>query len=180
MKSTVYKFIIVLILNLVWMCSTFSQTILKDGKEAKLYSGNQKKIEVLVDSLVGKWELIETICIEDGDTISQVPSEAPQGLTTAKPPTTIFLDSLQKFKVLQCYFKGPLIEWAGHYKIEIRTLNGVEVFYLKFIENRDAELKNRDKSFTADFNGCIIDFKNGLLKLKDDKNFVWVYRRKFG
>jgi hypothetical protein len=161
------------------VCSTFGQTIKEDKKNMKLDPDNKKKVDVLVNSLIGDWELIKTIWITNGDTLTQEPSSAPMGMTTAKPPTTIHFDTLQTFKISQWCMKCPLIAWAGHYTIEIKIYKGLlGLFYLTFVENRDNFLKKKQKSFTAEFNGYFTNFENGTLQLTDDKGCDWIYKRK--
>ena len=178
MKLTTNKILKTFFTTICVVSLTFGQSSKQDGKKVKLGPDTKMKVETLVDSLIGDWELIRTVNISNGDTLVIEPSSAPMGMTTAKPPTTLHFDTLQIFTISQWCMKCPLIAWSGHYTIEIKTHKGLELFYLTFIEQRNKALKKNQKSFTADFNSYLTNFEKGILQLTDNNNCDWIYKRK--
>jgi hypothetical protein len=157
---------------------SFGQTIKENGKNIHLDPDTKMKLTILVDSLTGEWELIKTVCVTSDDTVSEEIIGAPMGTTSPKRPTIINFDTLQTFTISQWCMKCPLINWSGHYTLEIKKLEGFELFYLTFIEQRDKALKKNQKSFTREFNSYFTNLENGTLQLTDNKGCDWIYKRK--
>ncbi len=172
------KILLTFLLTFGFIIFTLGQTINEDGKALKMDPDTKMKVKMLTDSLLGEWELIKTVCISGKDTSVEEIKGMPMGTTSPKRPTTLKFNTLQTFEISQVCMKCPLISWSGHYTIEIKTVNGLGFFYLTFIEKRDKTDKKKQQSYTADFNGSLTKFDDGILQLTDKNNCDWIYKRK--
>ncbi len=156
----------------------FGQTIKKDGEEVKPNPDTKKNVSMLVDSLTGTWKLIRTIRYENGDTIIQEPSTQLWFTSGAKPSTKIVLDSLRNFELEQACMKCPYLHWIGRFELETRTYNGLEFFYLSFIDDRvkETKKKKRKNASVLEFNGYLTDLGNGEMTLMDKEGREWIYK----
>lgn len=162
------KIVLIILITCLFGNILFSQTIKNQNLNLKL----------VIDSLIGEWELESTIYYLNNDSTKLEPSSAPIGMTSAKPPTTIQFDRLQSFKISQWCMKCPLIDWSGNYTLEIKKYKETDLFYLIFIEKRDKYLKKGQKSLTNEFNGYLTTIESGIFKLNDNKGCTWIYERK--
>lgn len=158
---------------------TLGQTIIENGKITKLDSDTERKASMLMDSLVGIWQLQKTIKYEIDDTIIQEPTFQIWLNPMAKPFTTIIIDSLRKFQIEQACMKCPYLHWKGQYELEIRAHKSNEFFYLNFVDTRLRSMKGkkRKRKFSLEFNGYITCFENGELTLTTKDGTEWVYKR---
>ena len=157
----------------------FGQPIRKDEKVIHLDDDTQHKVSMMAGRLAGTWQLVKTIRYENGDTIIQEPSIQLWLTPGAKPFTTIRIDSLSNFEIEQACMKCPYLFWKGQYEITIKTLKGLGVFYLNFIDSSQKTIKGkkRKKAFALAFNGHLTNFENNALTLTDKEGTEWVYNR---
>lgn len=159
------KLILLASVSLIFVQASIAQTLT-----------NKRLIEVS-DSLIGKWKLVEINRFINSDTIKQKPSVAPLGISTSRPPTEIYFDSLSTFKISQYCMKCPFIEWNGKYDVGYIALDNKNYLYLTFIEQRDKYLKKKQPSFTKEFNGRLHSIKANQFQLIDEKGFLLIYER---
>lgn len=137
-----------------------------------------EQVENIADSLVGIWELEKTIRYENGDTIIQEPSHQLWLTPEAKPFTTIKIDSLRTFYIEQSCMKCRHLKWKGKLDIQLKIVDGHQVFHLNFIDERQNNLKKTDEEpLASEFNGHLISYGKGELRVKDKESTDWVYRQ---
>jgi len=156
--------------------SVDAQKIKAGGKQFAVPPNPETKMTMQTDSLSGRWLLVKNIQHQNGDTIIREPSMQLWKTPGAKPITLLILDSFKNFKIEQECMKCPLLKWTGKYRVEIKSHNEKELFYLVFTDQRQYG-NNTGKSLTAEFNGYLTKLEKGELQLTDDKGDDWVYKR---
>ena len=118
MRQAAIKILTTFLTTIFVLNFTYGQTIKEDGKEIKPDPDTEKKVSMMVDSLIGTWQLVKTIRHENGDTIIQEPSTQLWLTPGAKPFTTIRIDSLRNFEIEQACMKCPYLFWKGQYEFQ--------------------------------------------------------------
>lgn len=134
--------------------------------------------DVLLQKLQGHWMLVKTFRIDNTDTIAMGPLMVAIGNPPCDGPTSLFVDSLQNFRIWQSSGGVPMNPYVGKVLIGKRNINPTATAYYLTFQDGDSDYKRLNSLQDASFlDGYVINITSDTLQLKNEMNTERIFKR---
>jgi TonB family protein len=130
---------------------------------------NKKRIDILIDSIAGEWDLRSKRYFDEKGNESI--AHPTQSKADKLHLTTITFMDKSTFKITETCYACPTIVYTGTYFVGIRTLNLHKQFYISLVSKNNEDI-------TKEYSGFLTSLENGKLIMTNDANKELKYLRK--